>query len=396
MNRCFCKIFIGIFLSLQMVLFLSSPLFAADAEKVIKIGLSTPLSGPAAGWGMPQYQAQTLLFEEINKEGGISIKGEKLPVKFICYDDKAEASEGAIVAHKLAYDDKVLVVMGESGPPGRAMQPVLEEAGVLNYNCVVANDVPNENTPLLFPWFPRYAEVQSAQWPWIVKTYPNVKKVAKMSKNDDEGWFCEAMFKKYAPRSGIEIVGTELFESGTTDFTPILLKLLRKQPDMLDLGSCPPHTSGAIVKQARELGFTGIFSAMVAPNLDVVREVAGKENAEGFIGWASLGEPFTPVQLEFKQKFIERWGAENWTEFALFCYGSAQVIPQAIEKAQSLDPKDIAEAMRKNTFDTIFGKVWFGGKDYYGIDNQVLWNISVAVLKDGVPTVIANVPAGQY
>ena len=39
---------------------------SARAADVIKFGVSTPLSGPAAPWGIPHKQATELIFDEIN------------------------------------------------------------------------------------------------------------------------------------------------------------------------------------------------------------------------------------------------------------------------------------------------------------------------------------------
>ena len=40
------------------------------AADVIKFGISTPLSGPAAPWGIPHKNATELIFEEINARAG--------------------------------------------------------------------------------------------------------------------------------------------------------------------------------------------------------------------------------------------------------------------------------------------------------------------------------------
>ena len=46
---------------------------AVRAQDVIKFGVSTPLSGPAAPWGIPHKNATELIFDEINAQGGLAI-----------------------------------------------------------------------------------------------------------------------------------------------------------------------------------------------------------------------------------------------------------------------------------------------------------------------------------
>lgn len=48
---------------------------SAHAADVIKFGVSTPLSGPAAPWGIPHKNATELIFEEINAQGGLDVGG---------------------------------------------------------------------------------------------------------------------------------------------------------------------------------------------------------------------------------------------------------------------------------------------------------------------------------
>src|SRR5438477_12971729 len=61
---------IGLTLLVFAVLIAASP-GGASAADVIKFGVSTPLSGPAAPWGIPHKNATELIFDEINAQGGL-------------------------------------------------------------------------------------------------------------------------------------------------------------------------------------------------------------------------------------------------------------------------------------------------------------------------------------
>ena len=45
-------------------------------EGVIKLGVTTPLSGPAAGWGTSHLRAFETVLEDINAQGGIDLVKE--------------------------------------------------------------------------------------------------------------------------------------------------------------------------------------------------------------------------------------------------------------------------------------------------------------------------------
>src|SRR5262249_47890860 len=62
----------------------------------------------------------------------------------------------------------------------------------------------------------------------------------------------------------------------------------------------------------------------------------------------------------------------------------------AVTKAQSLDPKKIADALHTVEFDNLWGKAHFGGKDFYGIGNQIIYSMPFSEVKDGVATLVAQ------
>ena len=63
------------------------------AQDVIKFGVSTPLSGPAAPWGIPHKNATELIFDEINAQGGLDVGGKKYKLEVVAYDHKYVIAE---------------------------------------------------------------------------------------------------------------------------------------------------------------------------------------------------------------------------------------------------------------------------------------------------------------
>ena len=59
---------------------------------------------------------------------------------------------------------------------------------------------------------------------------------------------------------------------------------------------------------------------------------------------------------------------------------------KAIEKAQSLDPKEVAAVWEKDwdSIDTLFGPGKIGGMETYGIKHSVYYSIPIQVLENGV------------
>ena len=79
---------------------------AKNTEYVI--GLSGPLTGAAAVYGVAVQNSAQMAIDEINAAGGVN--GKKLVV--ISADNKSEAAEAVNAATKLISDDKVKVIVG--------------------------------------------------------------------------------------------------------------------------------------------------------------------------------------------------------------------------------------------------------------------------------------------
>src|SRR2546428_4871348 len=86
----------------------------AGAADVIKFGISTPLSGPAAPWGIPHKQATELVFDEINSQGGLEVGGKKYRLEVVTYDHKYVLAEGRATVNLLIRKDgvKYLFILG--------------------------------------------------------------------------------------------------------------------------------------------------------------------------------------------------------------------------------------------------------------------------------------------
>ena len=80
---------------------------AVRAQDVIKFGISTPLSGPAAPWGIPHKNATELIFDEINSQGGLEVGGKKYKLEVVAYDHKYVIAEGVATVNRLIAKDGV-------------------------------------------------------------------------------------------------------------------------------------------------------------------------------------------------------------------------------------------------------------------------------------------------
>src|SRR5262245_27409521 len=89
------------------ILVASTPVFA----DVIKVGLSGPMSGAGASWGLLAEWTAKQAADEINKGGGLAIGGKTYTFEVVAYDNKYTASEGAKVGQALINRDGIRYVV---------------------------------------------------------------------------------------------------------------------------------------------------------------------------------------------------------------------------------------------------------------------------------------------
>ena len=112
---------------------------------------------------------------------------------------------------------------------------------------------------------------------------------------------------------GLEVVSSNVtYQVDTTDFTPVLLPVIKENPDLLVLSGVAPANAPQLIRSARELGFEGILSTETAQDATVLMEGAG-ELANGFIsvGGASTPEIASETMNEFVARYTEMFGEYN-------------------------------------------------------------------------------------
>ena len=198
------------------------------------------------------------------------------------------------------------------------------------------------------------------------------------------------MEKAYVEKLGYSVVAQEFFERSLTDFGPMLLRMLAKKPDIISVNAAPAGSVGLIIKQARELGFKGRFIHIGQVDTGVVAGIAGKENVEGMWVHGFVQAPLPERVKSWQERYTKKFG--KWNATSIDFVNPAYAFIAAVKKAQSLDPKKIAAALHTVEFDNLWGKARFGGKSYYGIGNQIVYSMPFSEVKNGVATLIVQLP----
>ena len=309
-----------------------TPAIAADT---ITIGAIMGLTGPGATFGVPGKVAGEILAEEVNAKGGLDVGGKKYQIKIIGYDDQFKAAEAVAAYNRLQNQDGVKYLLVGTSAPAMAIKKSLEDDKVIGLTSAFSPAVIDDNTKYMFRLYSTSANYMPGYVKWI-KDNVKGKKIALMNPNDESGWGHIKNVEPVLKDAGLEIAGSELYERNTKDFSPMLTKILALQPDAIDVGVTQPATAGLILRQARDLGFKGVFVQTGGGSWQQTVDVAGKEAAEGLVN-IQYADPDNPEFKRIAEKYMKIVGQPP-SEILAPYYDAYRLLLAAIQKAG--DPND--------------------------------------------------------
>ena len=363
----------------------------AAQSDTLKIGVVSALSGPGSEWGLAQDGAAKIAAMEVNAKGGLKVGGKAYKIEVISYDDQYKAALAVSGATRLIEQDKVKIIVGPMGSAATlAVKPLIEKNKILAIIGAYSDKALDAETKYSFRGFPTTVEYGTQIVEWLKKNKPALKTVAQLEANDETGWFSQKLLKGYYESAGYKFVSSELFERNTKDFQPVLTRILTTNPDIFELGSIPSATAGLVVRQARELGFKGQFVKIGGPGVPQLVAAAGKEFAEGLIGYTAADvtkKYYKDLEAQYAKVLKPPMG-----EFVVYFYDQVQMLLNAIQTAGTVDDTDkIAAALEKQSpYKGVQGTIRWGGMKSYGSNHQILTPVYIGTIKNGEQEIIGR------
>jgi len=358
--------------------FLSAP--HVWAQETLKIGGIGSLSGGGTAWGLAIKRGTELAIDEVNEKGGLKIGGKTYKIEHVMLDDQYTATGGKTAAERLIFQDKVQFIIGPIGSPPvistvNVMYEAMEKGSqkvLLLANGFSIPILKNKwNSPLNYRVTNTNREFVKPAVAWILKRYPDVKKVGSLSPNDAVGQFVTPVIKAGYENHKVEFLD-EVYERGTKEFTPFLLRLMAKGMQLLDLASTAPGEAGLVVKQARQAGFKGPIIQIGGPGVDEIIAVAG-DLAEGFMSY-DMYHFEDPKNKWFVDMYRKKYGEGIINSQTPFFFNATRNLFEAMRRADSVDPEKVRDALDKmEGYDAgVLGPIKWGGLKEYGVKRQQL------------------------
>ena len=319
-------------------------------DKVVRIGNIIPLSGPSASVGEQGKNAREMAVEEINSAGGIkSLGGAKLELYYA--DSESKPEKGIAEAERLINTKKVNVLTGcWNSAVTYPTSAIAERYGI---PFIVPVSVADKITEQGFKNVFRIAAKDS--W-WTRDQFlflkdmkkefgMNVKKLAFVYENGDWGKGIAGQWKKLAKEGGYEVVLDEPYPSTTTDLSPVVQKIRRSHAEALMLVS---NAADAILLTNTLAEYKVKLKAIITSgggHADPSFLKAVGQNARymfDIVEWET--DVNKPGAKETNAKYKAKYGY-NLTGEAVDAYLAMYVIKDALERAGSLDPEKIRQAL---------------------------------------------------
>lgn len=366
--------------------------FAAQAQEAetLKIGALVTLSGAGASWGQGMKNAAEIAAAQVNEKGGLEVAGKKYKVEVVAYDDKYQANEAVTVANRLVFEDKVKYIIGPVGSaPVLAIQPITEKNKVIVITLGFTTKALQNDKPYTFRPNVTTVEVAQPQVEWLAKSQ-GVKKVGALFPNDETGQQIAKDLAAAYKSAGADLVATEFFERDRVDFVPLLTRIAARGVDAIELDGNSPTTAGLIVKQAREIGFTGKIVRTGGPATQEIINVAGAQAAEGMF----VHTPINP-ELPSTKAYADLYAASYkhaMNGFSPAFYDGTNMLFEAMKRAGTVTDTDaVRKAMEEiKDFPGALGTLNWTGKEVYGINHQLNAPFYVAEVVGGKEVIRAT------
>lgn len=337
-----------------LVLFAGEPI---AGEAPIRIGAILPLTGEQAEFGAIEKNSFIMGLEEINRAGGI--KGR--PIELLFEDDCGKPDNGRLAVEKLVTQDGVVALTG--GYSSAVTYVMCAVAQQLKTPFLVttgsADKITEQGWDYVFRINPPVSEYSKALNSFLSEIVrPN--SVAILHENTLFGQSGAKEFADQCEKAGIKILVKEGYESGSTDFKPLLIKVKSARPDFVYMVSYVMDAA-LLMRQSMELNFNAKLFVGAGAGFTIPDFARQAGVAAEYVFSADLWTPNLPYPgaMEYYNNYQKRFGSVTGYHGAE-AYGSIYVIADALRRTRGdITPDAIREALTSTDLMTAFGPVRF-------------------------------------
>ncbi len=340
--------------------------FSGTFDGTIKFGAPLSLQGSLLAESKQTQQGYDLWRDAVNEKGGIVVGGKHYKIETKYYDDESKQDKSAQQAQKLINEDKVNFLLGPYGTSNTAsVSKIAEESEIpMVEGNGAAESIFNQGRKYTFGVLSPAPKYLQGVIELALAQNPKPTKLALLFANDSFSKEVAAATKKFAESKGMQVVLYEEYPDKETNLTAQVTKAKQAAPDMV-INSGHLAEATAIVRAAKELGLNAqAFGFSVGPGLPDWGSSLKNDGNFALSGsqWTQAvtykGDDVFGTSKNFYDQFKAKYNVEPAYQAAS---GAACGIAfqKAIEKAGSLDPKKVRDALASLDSMAFYGQLKF-------------------------------------
>ena len=332
----------GLFLVVALVFAWAVMDASAQGAKEVVIGYTGPISGVAAEYGQDCANGIEMAINQINADGGITVKGQKYAFKLVKLDEGLDPTASINNCRRLRDQYKVPAIFNPLFNSIAPMTKINQEKGnefiIMAYTSTPkAIEIGDKLMTVSPPPFTVY--VQSFSDIAWAKGWRKAAMVATLGAYGDE-W--RHAFKEYWLKKGGEITIDKPANYYTeTDFSAPLTAALATKPDVMLIGG-PSASTALVIEQARGLGYKGGFILIDQAKMDFIENILkGTKLMYNTIGVAPVEQSPTAAAPALEKKYrgiykrMSTW--EVWLNYnAMFALSKAMVAAGSVDDVYAI------------------------------------------------------------
>ena len=331
-------------------------------EDPYRIGVMESLTGAGETYGTVANRAKQMAADEINEAGGIN--GRKL--ELVVEDSQCTAKDAIAAYNKLTDVDGVKIILGTSCSGAMlGAAPLAEADGVILFSGLASNPDIAKAGDYIFRT--QISDIQVGIDTGNILWADGIRKLATITEATDYAEGVRRTSVAQFEKRGGRVVAEERYGTDVTDFRSQLSKLFEAEPDALHLAPQSEFSAGAIIKQARELGYDGPIYAETISVGTTALEIAG-DAATGMKAITADLDPDNDKAQEVLANFKERYNYVTLPWHLGSAYDDVYIAAECLKKTG--DDQD-ADGFR----DCMYEITWSGaiGNNYsFDSDGEVV------------------------
>jgi len=281
---------------------LAVPAAHAQNKPPIKVGAILPMSGFTATYGALFWTGMKMALDDVNAKGGVN--GSMVEIQR--EDDQLAATQSVLLFRKLV-ESKAVVSLGPvSGTAWENIGPLSMQLKMPAINFTALK--PGISVK---PWALRIHPPDDTMIPEgvaeFVKKFPNAKRIVIAGDaKEASGLAGIEEFQKAAKANGLQVLELVEYQTRTTDFSPIVIKIRGLNPDAIFIASLAP-TSLPFVKELETQGVKSplLISALAwsGPFVNVIGSAGANLYTMGYA--TNTSSPAFPGYVDYAKRFLE-------------------------------------------------------------------------------------------